>query len=325
MNLPDDPMESAGRPRVSAVIVSYRVPELLRQCLQSLQIALDSTGAEIWVVDNASEDSSVGMVREHFPSVRIVPNRENRGFAAANNQVLAVARGEFLLLLNPDTLVDSQAVRLLLEFLDAHPEAGMVGPRLLGGDGSRQTSVRRFPSVAATLAWLSGIGRNRHPPPPALERPSAVPWLSGAALLVRGRAIQEVGLLDENFFMYGEDVDWCKRFWEQGWEVWHQPEAVITHLGGRSAARLDSLTSSELWLEQTGRNEYLYFRKHHGRLAASLIRAASLLFSSLASARWSWSAFWSGDQAARRRASMYARKAVESWRGWGFEGVGRGA
>ena len=211
---------------ISIVVVSWNVCGLLRRCLQSVELSAAASGLrhEVVVVDNASSDGSVAMVRSEFPEVRLLANEENRGFSAANNQGIAVASGRYLLLLNPDTEVLDDALAGLVGFADANEDVGLVGPMLLNQDGSVQPSMRRFPTIGTALfesTWLqpyapSGL-LDRYC---VLDRPDNtvqdVDWVSGAAILARRDAVNQVGPMDEAFFMYSEELDWCRRFREAG-------------------------------------------------------------------------------------------------------------
>lgn len=227
---------------LSIIIVSWNVQHDLRACLDSLR-ANGETPHEVIVVDNASHDGTIAMLQQDFPDVRLIANSDNRGFAAANNQGLAVATGQFLLLLNPDTLVPEGGLGTLVSFASAHPEAGVVGPRLLNADGSLQHSCRRFPTVWAALFRHTFLGRffpNAHWQREYLmsdwvhDAPREVDWVSGACLLIRREAFTQVGGLDEAFYWGSEDVDYCYRMHRAGWKVLYAPQPAVTHLIGRS-------------------------------------------------------------------------------------------
>lgn len=230
---------------LSIIIVSWNVQRDLRLCLESLRNNPE-VEREIIVVDNASSDGTLDMLRE-FPEVHLIANPDNRGFAAANNQALAVARGEWLFLLNPDTIVPQGALKTLMDFAQAHPEAGAVGPRLLNTDGSLQYSCRRFPTVRAALYRHTIFGRLFPRARAAQEYLMAecdhtsvqeVDWISGAAMLINRRAYDQIGGLDEGFYWGSEDVDYCFRLHHTGWKVFYTPEPAITHAIGRSTDRV---------------------------------------------------------------------------------------
>ncbi len=259
---------------LTLVIVSWNVCELLRRCLQS--ILATEGDVEIVVVDNASTDGSPEMVQEAFPQVRLIANEENRGFTAANNQGLALAQGRALMLLNPDTEVVEDALATMVEYLDAHPKVGALGPRLLFPDGRQQPSRRRFPTFATALVestviqewWADNRILRRYymadTPDDAIQ---PVDWVVGACLLVRREAYEQVGGLDEGFFMYSEELDWCKRIKDAGWEVVYLPTATVIHHEGKSSEQVVPARHIRF---QT--SKVRYFRKHHGSLQAEALR-----------------------------------------------------
>jgi len=261
-----------SRPRVSAVIVSFNTcPELLR-CLGSLRgVRLP---IEIVVVDNGSADDSVERVRREHQEVRVLENRENLGFAAANNRGIAQATSPAVLILNSDAEVRPGAVEAMVEILDARPEVGVVGPRTLNPDGTAQLSFG--PSLTPIAEWLQrrrvrAVARRR---PRALRRldhecqhelqPS---WVSGSCMLARREALSAVGGFDEGFFLYEEDVDLCLRIRQAGWRVLYTPRAEVIHHLGRSAAR-------EPWRVRLEyhKSHLRYYAKHNGARQLALLR-----------------------------------------------------
>ena len=260
---------------LSIVIVSWNVRDLLRRCLNSILDTGCSILVEVIVVDNASTDGSVEMVETEFPGVHLITNADNRGFPAANNQGIAVAQGRYVFLLNPDTELVGDALATMVTFADAHPDVGIVGPQLLNSDGSVQSSRRRFPTLATAFfesTWLQSCS-----PPRALERyyvldrpddaVQDVDWVTGAALLARRKAIQQVGPMDEGFFMYSEELDWCRRFRETGWRVVYLPAARIVHHVGKSSEQVVAARHIHF---QT--SKVRYFRKYHGEMVAQALR-----------------------------------------------------
>src|SRR5262245_46506760 len=217
----------------SIVIVNYNVREFLRQMLLSLRQALRHLRAEIFVVDNASDDGSVEMVQSQFPECRVIANEENLGFAAANNLALKRAHGRYLVLLNPDTVVQEDTFTALREFMDRHPRTGMAGCKVLNPDGTVQLACRRScPTPWVAFTKLSGMSRlfphsqwfGRYnltflPEDETCE----VEAISGSFMVARREAVEQVGLLDEDFFMYGEDLDWCYRIRTAGWQIHYYP------------------------------------------------------------------------------------------------------
>ncbi len=279
---------------LSIIIVSWNVRDLLRGCLRSVIAPLEPSGGayrlgtwgvEILVVDNASADGSAEMVRAEFPGVTLIPAGANLGFVAANNLALRRATGRYYLLLNPDTVVGDGALLRMLEYLEAHPEVGLLGPRLRYGDGTVQSSRRRFPTLASGLMestlleeWFPGNRWARHyrmedvPSEGADGAPAErVDWVNGSCMLVRGEAVSQVGLLDEQIFMYSEEVDWCRRLADAGWQVVYLPGAEVTHYEGRSSDQVRALRQIHF---DAGKVHYL--RKHHGVLPAEALRAALL-------------------------------------------------
>ncbi len=262
---------------LSIVIVNWNVRELLRQCLSSVyRTTGDSLELEVIVVDNASSDGSVAMVREDFPQVHLIANAENLGFTRGNNQAIAQSQGRYVLLLNPDTEVVDDALTTMVCYMDAHPQVGALGPQLLYPDGSVQSSRRRFPTMA-TAFLESTVLQQWFPHNRVLRRyyvrdrrddeVQEVDWVVGACLLARRQAIEQVGLLDEAFFMYSEEMDWCRRFKERGWQVVYLPTAQVIHHEARSSEQVKALQHI-----QFQRSKVLYFRKHHGRWPAEVLR-----------------------------------------------------
>lgn len=231
--------------KVSIVIVNWRTPQLLRACLQALSNEKDRTFFEIYVVDNASGDESVEMILRDFPQINLIVNQKNVGFSKACNQVIPQAKGEYVLLLNPDTVVVDDAISKLSKFLDDNPKSGAVGPKVLNADGSLQLACRRsFPSPAASffrLTYLSKLFPN-HPLMAKYnmtysdpDKTTEVDALSGSCMMVRKVVVDKIGLLDEDIFMFGEDIDWCWRIKQAGWQVFYYPEAIIYHSHGASS------------------------------------------------------------------------------------------
>ncbi|MCS6930031.1 MAG: glycosyltransferase family 2 protein [Saprospiraceae bacterium] len=233
--------------RLSVVIVSYNVSAFLEQCLLSVQRALRGLESEIWVVDNASSDDSAAMVRRRFPEVNLVVNEQNVGFAAANNQALRYCRGEYVLLLNPDTLVEEDTFHHCLAFMNAHPEAGALGVRMLDGSGQYlPESKRGFPTPWVSFCKMTGLGLifprsarfNRyylgHLSPKKIQQ---VEVLAGCFMFMRRSALEQAGLLDEAFFMYGEDIDLSYRLQKAGFQNYYYPHVRILHYKGESTQK----------------------------------------------------------------------------------------
>ncbi len=273
---------------LSVVIVSWNVCDLLRRCLASLARSTQpaTISQEIIVVDNASTDGSVETLSPEFPHVHFVANTENRGFPAANNQGIRMARGRYVLLLNPDTEVLDGALEAMVAYADAHPDVGVIGPQLLDPDGSVQSSRRRFPTLATAFfesTWLQPYAPRRvlrryyvldHDDDETIE----VDWVKGAALMARRTAIEQVGPLDEGFFMYSEELDWCRRFREAGWRVIYLPTAQIVHYEGKSSEQV--LPARHIHFQTS---KVRYFHKYAGRPTAEVLRMFIL-----ANYAWQW-------------------------------------
>jgi GT2 family glycosyltransferase len=264
--------------KLSTIIVNWNTSAELEQCLLSLEGRFSSAPgeAEIIVVDNASSDDSVAMVRRRFAQVRLLENSQNEGFARANNSGIRVSSGEFLLLLNPDTEVRAGAVETLIDFLETHPDAAMAGPRLLNSDGSLQESCYPAPTLPREM-WRLFHGDRISPR--AIydmsswrqDTPRAVDVLKGACLLVRRDVMLECGLLDEGFFIYSEDQDLCKTLRRCGWKIYWVPSASIVHHGAKSSIQAEMAMFLQLY-----KAKIRYFRKHHGVLSASAYKLVLL-------------------------------------------------
>ncbi len=263
-------------PDISILIVSWNVRDLLLACLAALPDAVADATYEVILVDNASRDGTVDAVREAFPQVQIIANQENRGFTGGNNQALALARGRSLLLLNPDTRPLPGSIAELHHFLQSHPDVGAVGPRLWYGDGSPQPNRRRFPTLS-TLFTESTIIQHYLPGLPLFahyimadqpdDQVQEVDWLVGAALMVRREVYQQVGGLDESFFMYSEELDWCRRIKAAGWRICYDPAAEIIHYEGKSSEQAVARRDIAFFSSRVR-----YTRKYHGPVWAELLR-----------------------------------------------------
>jgi N-acetylglucosaminyl-diphospho-decaprenol L-rhamnosyltransferase len=260
-------------PDVSIIILNWNTRDLLADCLNSLEKATEGLDVEMIVVDNASTDGSQDMVRSKFPHVHLIANQENVGFAQGNNQALAVCKGRYALLLNSDAFAQPGAVRALVHLADVQPRAGIVGARLLNPDNSFQASHTPFPNLWQEFLILSGLGRlmcGRWYPsrgPEVAKGPQIVDYVEGACLLVRHEALEKVGGLDEAYFMYAEEVDWCYAMREGGWQVWYQPAATVIHLGGGSSRGRSAEREADLY-----RSRVRFFQKHYGSRAAQLLK-----------------------------------------------------
>jgi GT2 family glycosyltransferase len=305
---------------IGVVIVSFNTCELLRGCLESLRAC--ALPLRVVVIENGSRDDSAAMVRACFPEAELVALERNVGFAAGTNvglRLLGNGRwrmedGDFLaspilhrpspdyvLLLNPDTVVHPGAIEALAAFLDAHPRVGAVGPRLLNTDGSVQPAAFRFPTLAMTLLDLFPPGEalpgrlynswwhGRYPHERDAQQPFPIDHPLGACILARRVVIEQVGMLDERFFMYAEEVDWCYRIRQAGWSIWQEPRARVTHVGGAATSQFRSRMQLALH-----KSRLRFFRKHYRQsfirwntriVRAGMLRAALLAWRDYARGR----------------------------------------
>ncbi len=263
-------------PTLSIVVVSWNVRELLAKALRSISLAVgDALCAEVIVVDNASHDGSVAMVHETFPGVHVIANANNRGFAFANNQGIAETAGKYIALLNPDTEILGDALQVLVSHLDTHPDVGVVGPRLVNPDGTTQSSRRRFPTLLILFfesTWLQPLlPRRLLARYYAEDRPDTeeqdVDWLTGAAMVARRQVVEDVGPLDEGYFMYSEELDWCRRIRQAGWRIAFVPAAHVVHFGGKSSNQV--VAARHIYFQSS---KIRYARIHHGRAVAETLR-----------------------------------------------------
>ncbi|HHY54672.1 MAG TPA: glycosyltransferase family 2 protein [Chloroflexi bacterium] len=266
-------------PLLSVVIVNWNTQALLADCIDAVAHEATSLDYDIWVVDNGSTDDSVAMLRRDFPHVHLIESKVNLGFAGANNLAMQHSAGRYLLLLNTDAIVRPGAIRALLEVAETSPRAGIVGAHLLNPDGTFQASHTRFPTLWQEFLILSTLGRRLYGdwyPSHAAEEakgPQRVDYVEGACLLVRRAALEQVGGLDEGYFMYTEEVDWCRRMAAHGWEVWYAPAARVVHIGGASSVNRKTSREADLY-----RSRVRYFRTYHGGLQASLLKGMIVCF-----------------------------------------------
>ncbi len=265
---------------ISIIIVSWNTAGLLENCLASILVGPPTSPFEIWIVDNASTDGTPRMVREKFPQVHLIENHENIGFARANNQAIQQCTGKYILLLNPDTLVSSGALQALIDFLDNHSEAGAAGARIINPDGSLQVSSHPRPTLSREL-WrlfhLDSLSPYAAYPLTKWDanRPQEVDVLMGACLLLRREVLDQVGFLDEDYFIYSEEVDLCYRIQRAGWRMYWVPLAQVVHFGGQSTQQVPAEMFLNLY-----HSKIKYFRKHDGWAAAHtykwILRLAAL-------------------------------------------------
>jgi hypothetical protein len=251
---------------VSVIIVNWNTRDLLRNCLASVIATGEQLELEIIVVDNGSEDGSPEMVAGEFPAVRLLRNLDNIGFVRANNQGLRAAAGTFLWMLNSDTEVQAGCLQRLVAVVAADPAIGAVAPTLLNPDGSYQFSAGRF--ARPWLRILPATFENRYnregdQRAMSAQGPLRMDWLVGAALLTRSEVLAKVGPLDERYYMWLDDMDWCRKLASAGYARVYVPQAQVAHYGRQSASKLQS----EQFAAQLLDSEYLYYRLHHGLLA----------------------------------------------------------
>lgn len=260
--------------KLSIIIVSWNVCEDLLKCIRSIKNHKHSFTFEVIVIDNASSDDTVGMIQKEFPEITLIGNHDNRGFAAANNQGINVSQGEYILFLNPDTILHPKSLDILIEFMDSNEDVGACGPKLLNADDTIQDSVRRFPSFRGALHRHTafkflGVFKGKYKKWVMYDfnndEQIDVDQVMGAALMVRKSVIEQVGAMDERFFMYYEEVDLCHRIKKAGWRIVYIPQSVITHIGGGSSGqipvnkRIMAMTSL-----------LKFFRKHRGKFVTGI-------------------------------------------------------
>ena len=257
--------------KLSVIIVNYNVKYYIAQCIESLQRALQGIDSEVIVIDNHSQDGSCEYLKEHFPQLTLIENIHNLGFARANNIGIRQSQGEYVLLLNPDTFVAETTLQETLQFMDQHPQAGGLGVKMLNSDGSCAKESRRgIPTPATSFYKMSGLC-SHYPQNRRFGKyyMSYLPWdspqrieiISGAFCLLRRKALDQTGLLDEDFFMYGEDIDLSYRLLKAGWENWYYP-ATILHYKGESTYK-----SSFKYIHVFYQAMLIFFKKHYGQLS----------------------------------------------------------
>jgi GT2 family glycosyltransferase len=273
---------------LSILIVSWNVADLLAKCLDTI-FASDLTfddktnskpSVEIIVVDSASQDHTVALIRERYPKVKLLPQTENVGFTRGNNIALREAQGRYLMLLNPDSEIVGDVLNTTIGYMDAHPDVGVLGPQTLNSDGTTQSTRRRFPTL--TIGFFESTWLQPYAPKSLLDHYYVhdqaddsifdVDWVQGSAMLVRHEVYEQIGGLDEGYVMYSEELDWCKRAKLAGWRVIYFGDAQVVHYGGKSSEQVTA--RSHIHFQQS---KLRYFRKYHGALAANLLRLFLLL------------------------------------------------
>jgi GT2 family glycosyltransferase len=273
---------------LSIIIVNYNTRDLLHQCLFSLYERDYRFPIEVILVDNNSHDGSAAMVREKFTHVHLIENKENLGFARANNMGLKIARGDYVLLLNSDTKVIGDALEKMRAFLDNHRDAAVVSARLVYPDLTDQGAAKAFPTPINSLFGRRSLLTRLFPNNKfsnkyiisrvqKTDKPFEADWVSGACLMARRKVLEQVGFLDGAFFMYWEDADLCFRIKQKGWQVFCVPEARVIHYEGKSAQR----KSSNRLIIEFNKSAYRYYCKHHVRSPLSIMNLIAILGLSL--------------------------------------------
>lgn len=294
---------------VAVVIVNWNTRDLLRDCLASIVRETRNTSHQIFVVDNASSDGSASMCRNEFPQVKLIANDINRGFAAANNLAMRVAPGRYVLLLNPDTVVLDNAIGRCVDYADHHPDIGVLGCKVLERDGQLQRTGFSFPSPWTLFLTLSGLC-HLFPRSSIFSKPQLGWWdrgntadidvISGMFMLVRREALQVVGLMDERYFIYAEEADWCFRFARAGWRRVFYPDARIIHVdgGGKSTSQVNVKM-----LVQLQKSLMIYFRKNLGLGPWAIAKLMFLISNAARSLGWFVTSFFTRSPIARSKAA----------------------
>lgn len=264
---------------LSIIIVNWNVRVLLTKCLNSIFSCPKGREFEVIIIDNASEDGSIEMITQQFPQVRLILNKSNKGFAKANNQGLREMRGEFALLLNPDTIVGEEAIDKMVEFMKENDDVGILGPKIINPDGSLQASAFSYPTLIddIILGFRSNLfftgkfishyhSRLYHLP----DHPFRVDWVSGACLMIRKKTIEDIGLLDERLFLFAEDLDWCLRAKNGGWKVIYFPRACIVHYGGQSTKKNLQMKIWSFYFKR-----FYFAKKYRGRFSMGFLKFVS--------------------------------------------------
>lgn len=306
---------------LSIIIVNWNTQDMLRECLQTVVEGVRGLDCEVIVVDNASTDGSPAMVRAEFPDFILIENERNLGFSAANNQAMRIARGRHVLLLNSDTLVHGDVLPASVAYMDSHPDVGAFGCRVLNTDGTVQKTCSMFPSLlnlvllstgAHRLGWPKFAGRYQMNDW-ARDSERDVEVIFGCYLMVRREVIEQVGMLDEAFFFYGEETDWCRRIGERGWKLRFAPAGTITHHGGGSVRSLNFRRNILL------ANGIVRLQlKHSGRASAALAWLLLGTFALLRVPYWGLRSLATGQPKDRERYRYYLQAFChfsEAWPG----------
>jgi len=308
---------------ISLILVSFNTRDVLRESLQSVERETGNLRIEVFVVDNNSHDSSVEMVENEFPHVRVLRSQVNLGFGAANNVALEIAQGRYVVLLNSDAFLCPNSLQLSVDHMDRNPEVGLAGGRLVGRDFSLQPSARMFPSILSDFLVLTGLA---HKFPKSRffgqfdrtwadpMQPAEVDWVPGAFSIIRAEALKKVGFFDPEFFLYSEEVDLCRRIQSAGYKILYWPDIVVIHIGGESSRQIKTLEMSSAGAQLIRwrmRSTLLYYRKHHG-VSAWLAKMLELALYRLTEFRNSLSSDPARKERARRNRNL-ARLMHQAW------------
>ena len=305
---------------VSIIIVSWNTRDILADCLDSVYKTTSSIRFETIVIDNNSADNTCQMVRTSFPNVILIENQANRGFAAANNQGLDIAKGRYVFLLNSDTIVMQNAIEKLIDFADANPHAAVVGPKVLNKNGTLQPTCFMFPSITNML--LSATYLYKIFPKSRIFSRERMGWwnrddqrqvdvVTGCAMLIRQQVIKQIGILDENYFMYCEETDFCYRCKKAGWQILFTPDPQIIHLGGASSIQISRPMAMQLRA-----SILLFFAKHKSRLQYLSACLLTSLFCLLRIPYWLFHGIVLRNRHAMHRTITYLLAAFKALGGW---------
>lgn len=284
--------------KLSIVIICWNDLKVLPACLESIYKQTQTTPFEVIISDNGSTDGSIDWVRHNHPQARILENNANLGYARANNVGIKQASGDYILILNPDTIIHERALDKWVAYADRHPEAGAFGCRVNNPDGSFQDPARPFPTPAHYLKVAFRLSQNVYSGWSG-ESEREIDWQSGCGVLFRGQLLKDLGGFDERFFYHFEEVDLCYRVWKAGYKILYTPEVVITHLGGQSVGRFPIRFELEKY-----RNRYRYFHKHYGRKGLLQCRRIALAHLWVRRLGYGLAGMFRSDEAQRNRMEM---------------------
>jgi GT2 family glycosyltransferase len=307
---------------VSIIIVAWSVRELLHNCLKSVYEKTEGINFEVIYVDNGSEDGSVEMVKKEFPEVIIIENDENKGFIIANNQAIEIAKGRYVLLLNSDTIILNNAIAKSVEFADANPEAAVVGCRTLNPDGTLQRSAFMYPSLLNM--FLSATYLYKCFPRSRFFGREMMTWydfndvkeveaVRGCFALVRRKAFGQIGLMDDVYFVYGDDIDWCYRFRKAGWKIMFTPVPEIIHYGGQTTTKMPSEFAFQLF-----GSKLLFLKIHRNKFEFLLARFLIALYMLMRIPYWIAKAIFSTSERkwSMQRLKIYSLGSFYSLTDW---------